>query len=73
MARSIRIRFETMKYECSHGKLPRGRGQWVFRIVGQPGLWWSEGCVTYSEAKKQVRKKAQTLGLDGLVFVEVCP
>lgn len=48
------IRFETEKYMASHGKAPKGEGQWGFEVKGK--TIWVKGMKSYSDAKKQMKK-----------------
>jgi hypothetical protein len=52
------IRVEKNKYLYTHGKQPRGTGQWVFKIKGVE--YWFKG--SYSVAKVKALKKAKELG-----------
>ena len=68
MPHPIRIEFDTAPYECSHMKMPRGRGSWAFqfrlvRTFVAPGSWeWENGAIftpggmTYNEAKRALTK-----------------
>lgn len=53
-------RVETSEYEFSHGRTPRGKGQWAFSFDGIAGIFWTHG--TYTEAKAEARREARRLG-----------
>jgi hypothetical protein len=46
--------FCTDEYKRSHGKEPRGCGQWAFR-VDQCASYVFSPCMTYADAKRWVR------------------
>ena len=45
-------RFDTAKFEASHCRKPRGRGNWAFEAGGR--MFWAQG--TFTEARKQAAK-----------------
>jgi hypothetical protein len=57
------------EYEMSHGKRPRGIGQWAFqmgyRAVSEP--YWVTG--SYGTAVKIARQKARELGVSVIVVL----
>jgi len=62
----MRVYVNTDKYRWSHGKKPRGKGQWWFEIGSDDfGL-----NATYGEAVKAARKKAE---LEGVNEIYVLP
>lgn len=70
--------FNTDVYERSHGKLPRGRGNWAFgmKACGRYETHFYNG--TLPEAKramiKLIKSQAYTFGLEyGPVQVDVLP
>ncbi len=68
-----KVTFCTREYRFAHGRLPRGRGGWLFRIPGISELHSFAG--TYSEARQSAKVAAYRLGqAQGLsaVCVEVC-
>jgi hypothetical protein len=50
----------TTEYEFSHGKNPRGTGQWAFFFDGESEPFWHTG--SYAEAKKMAIKYAVAKG-----------
>lgn len=65
------MRVETSTFEASHGKAPRGLGNWAFEFVKfncHPLTFHYMG--TYSAAKAAAVKEAR---LDGADFVKVLP
>jgi hypothetical protein len=61
------LRFETDSYMASHGKLPKGRGNWAFEVKGET-VWVND---SYANAKKEIQKR---YGKDKQVFsVKVLP
>jgi hypothetical protein len=48
------IRFETGKFEASHGRKPKGAGNWAFTVNGKEV--WVKGMKSYTDAKKQMSK-----------------
>lgn len=60
------IRVDTEKYRASHGKNPKGSGQWIFKIAGkEQGITGS-----YASAKKQAQEIAKK---KGETFIIVMP
>ena len=62
----------TLTYEFVYGKLPRGRGYWIFS-AGRRGVWTRieiTGERTYAQAKKEAVQKARGMACSELV---VCP
>jgi hypothetical protein len=60
------IRVETNRYVHSAGHMPRGAGNWCFKIAGKEQ--WFRG--SYSECKARAIKEAQKLKL---FSIEVMP
>lgn len=54
------IEFNTREYEFSHGKQPRGYGQWAFFFDSDPEPFWATG--SYAEAKKMAKAYAVSKG-----------
>lgn len=60
------ITFSNTKYERSHFKAPRGRGNWIFET--STGAWYTvHGSLT--EAKAQVKELCRRDGYSGTVYV----
>lgn len=62
------VQISTTKYEFSHGRQPRGCGDWAFSIDGE-GPVWVVG-VPYTEAKAEAVRRAREAGA---TLVEVLP
>ena len=60
----MKTQFDTTQYQFSHGRKPRGQGQWAFSING--AVLWKNGLL--SEAKKSVKAEFPKAGK-----VEVLP
>lgn len=60
------MRVETMYYEFSHGKKPRGFGMWAFKIDGDVHFFLG----AYTEVKRQAIAAAKELGV---TRIEVMP
>lgn len=56
----------TTEYQFAHGHMPRGRGNWLFRIGGGPH---SFGCIPYATAKRYAIAFAKA---NGLLAIKVC-
>lgn len=53
----------TQNYEDTHGRKPRGRGQWAFSIGRRPGESTMVTCNgSYSECCRQAKAEAKTIG-----------
>lgn len=62
------VRFETTRYEFSHGKKPSGRGSWAFEWEGQ--VYFSPSCFqTFREAKAWMNKMVRRTHQDATVHV----
>ena len=48
------IRFETGKFEASHGRKPKGTGSWFFEVKGKQIE--VKGMKSFEDAKKQMKK-----------------
>ena len=59
----VTIDFDTMPFELSHGRRPRGHGRWAFEIPGRDGTFWHTGL--YTAAKTAARSEARRLILAG--------
>ena len=61
----MKIQIRTDNFKSSHGKAPRGRGQWNFQI-GRPsngGFMFMARCnSTWTEAQKEARQVAEEAG-----------
>jgi hypothetical protein len=71
----MRVQFETVVYECSHGTRPRGTGSWAFCAYDKyrrddylDFVFWHSGA--YGEAKSAARKHFAAAGVSDVV---VCP
>lgn len=70
------VYFDASPYKRSHGKAPRGRGNWAFRIEGVAEIFFANGLLM--DAKSQARAKAleieaaQARG-DAIVYVDILP
>ena len=54
------IEFTTREYEFTHGRQPRGYGQWAFFFDGESEPQWYTG--RFSDAKKSARAYAASKG-----------
>lgn len=63
------VEFNSDNYKSSHGKAPRGTGQWVFGI--RRGHAWTSFSQkgSFGDAKKAALREARSLGAD-LVIVK---
>lgn len=52
--------FDTREYEASHGRKPRGRGSWAFRVDDDILAVFSPMNMTYTEAKRWVQEQNPT-------------
>lgn len=61
-------RIDTIMYQAAHGKLPRGRGTWLFELdLNGAKVVWSPGCLyTYADACAWVRKEAKKHGASNI-------
>jgi len=50
------IRFETGKYENTHGTAPRGSGMWAF-IPNTTGQTEITPCLSFTEARRWIRAR----------------
>ena len=68
----MKVRVDTTKYQFSHGKQPRGYGNWMFHILTAKGVLpsASTGPMSYSDAKCEAMAKAKA---EGAIVVEVAP
>lgn len=69
-----KFEFNTVEFEFSHGRKPKGRGSWAFsekRNASAENMHFSPS-MTYTEAKKWFTKKMQDEGVEGhhVVFVQ---
>ena len=58
------VRFETERYEFSHGKKPRGKGCWYFQFRNGNEILAENASPygSFTEAKAWARKRARELG-----------
>lgn len=72
VVRTRRMTFDTTAYRHSHGKEPRGEGNWAFSDAFAPGasdpIFWKNG--TYSEAKKAARAYFNERTVITVIFVQ---
>jgi hypothetical protein len=66
MAHGITV--NTTQFEFSHGKAPKGRGSWAFKLGARAELFWHNG--TFTEARKAAKAEARRVGVH---WVEVQP
>ena len=68
----MKTTFNTDEYVRSHGRDPKGTGQWAFRIMGTDGLgsWttladpWFAPCSTLTAAKKAAKERGKSMARD---------
>lgn len=65
--------FENVRYIRSHGKAPRGRGQWAFEMKGRSEVMFSSFNLTLSEAKKEITLRLKSEGVPSGTIVYVAP
>lgn len=65
-ARDVEVR--TSEFQMSHGKMPRGRGCWIFEIGGEQ--FQSDGSATYREALHDAKLIAAA---SGHTMINLCP
>lgn len=67
------VRFDSVDFEWSHGRKPRGNGVWGFgfgcRVPTTSEAWFTPVAVTFTEAKRQAKAEAKRRGFTGTVFV----
>lgn len=68
MAPRSKTEVRTEQFEFAHGRRPRGRGIWAFRLTGRPDPFWATG--TYTDAKRAAQDEAARIGA---TRVEVLP
>lgn len=71
--RATKLNVSTSHFEWAHGRKPRGRGLWMFRVRywdGREGSYEFNG--TYTEAKRALREFA-TYGPYPATQAMVCP
>lgn len=62
------VRFETNRYEASHGRKPSGRGCWAFEWEGH--VYFAPACFqTLKEAKAWMNKVVRRTHQDAIVHV----
>jgi hypothetical protein len=72
-----RIEVVTWEFEASHGKAPKGSGQWAFRLEDHPRgkdgevIWPTQGkgAMTYAQALKLAKKQAKEEGMNYVVVM----
>lgn len=52
----MKFYFNTREYERSHGRQPKGRGSWAFRVYGEQQIYFSPS-MTLADARKWVKAK----------------
>jgi len=64
------IEVRTESYRWTHGRMPRGKGQWGFAIGNRKEaeenpdkVFWSKPFTLYTEAVKEAKKEAQKKGV----------
>jgi hypothetical protein len=74
------VRFHTDVYTRSHGKQPRGFGQWAFAFgVGHEGVWFAPTATTLTDAKRLATAEARRRAVEAkwpagaAVAVDVMP
>lgn len=67
------IRIETNRYLGTHGKQPKGTGNWAF--IGPEGqIAWAPHTLTLTAAKCLLKKEIKTMGLaDRYTVWQVAP
>lgn len=67
------IRFDTTEYQASHGKTPRGDGQWAFYLhrCDEMTTVFTPFPMTYTAAKRFALSEARAVG--GIVEIYVAP
>jgi len=64
-ALSERMEFDDFDYRSSHGKAPKGKGNWAFAFEHprkNPKAWFAPSYLTYAQAKKAAEKEAKKRG-----------
>lgn len=67
--RASEVEVSTSAYEFAHGKMPRGRGGWMFdvRVHGCPAVILQViGSATYGDAKRAAVAEAALAGIEDL-------
>ena len=78
MKNKLKIHFETIEFENSHGRAPRGRGCWAFadNRKGENPIF-TPYSMTYKDAKKWLKESfenlAHTFEPNTEIFVYVLP
>lgn len=75
---TLKIEFDTTGYEASHGHKPTGRGGWAFSEKRNPDVMtsdviWAPNGLTLTEAKRWLKQKLQSEGVEGFFVVHVLP
>ena len=63
--RDMKVEVRTGYYAHTHGRKPKGRGNWVFSINGYHYNYQG----LYSEVCKQAKKKAKQMGVTAIVVM----
>jgi hypothetical protein len=62
----MKVEVRTREYEISHGKMPKGHGNWAFYMGRESDdlskVHWFTG--NYGDVKKQACAKARELGIE---------
>ena len=68
----MKDRINTSKYVAAHGKLPRGRGCWLFEVElnGQTLIWSTGQSSHYGAASAWIRQQASKYGV---TKITLCP
>jgi hypothetical protein len=63
----MKIEFNTVEFEFSHGRKPKGRGSWAFSGTRNPRIEdvFFSPSMTYSEAKRWFVAKLKAEGVTG--------
>ena len=61
--KTTKVTVGTRLYESSHGKLPKGKGNWAF-INPDGSIGWISG--TYTEARRVAVKLAKSQGFSSI-------
>ena len=56
------VRVETTEFQFAHGRMPRGRGRWMFAFGRGEATFAAEG--TFAEARAAAVREARRVGAD---------
>lgn len=65
--------FRDVLYIRSHGKAPRGRGQWAFEMKGRSEVLFAGCCKTLTEAKREITERLKAEGVPSGTIVYIAP